>query len=78
MEAAKIALNLAQKNLEAEQRKYELGAETLFVVLETQSELAQVKQSLIQAQVGYQLAVASVYYATGELLGNYNVKIAGS
>ena len=78
MEAAKIALNLAQKNMQAEQRKYELGAETLFVVLETQSELAQVEQSLIQAQVGYQLAVASVYFATGELLGNYNVKIAGS
>jgi outer membrane protein len=76
MEAAKIALNLAQKNLQAEQRKYELGAETIYFVLETQSELAQVEQSLIQAQVGYQLAVASVYYSTGELLGNYNVEIA--
>lgn len=77
MEAAKIALNLAQKNLEAEQRKYELGAETLFVLLETQSELAQAEQSLIQAQIGYQVAVSSVYYSTGELLGNYNVEIAG-
>jgi len=77
MEAAKIALNLAQKNLQAEQRKLELGAETLFVVLETQTELAQVQQSLIQSQVNYQLAVASVYYSTGELLGNYNVEIAG-
>ncbi len=78
MEAAKIALNLAQKNLQAEQRKYELGAETLYVVLETQSELAQAEQSVIQAQVGYQLAVASVYYSTGELLGNYNVEIAAT
>lgn len=77
MEAARNALNLAQKNLQAEQRKYELGAETIYFVLEAQSELAQVEQSLIQAQVGYQLAVASVYYSTGELLGNYNVEIAG-
>lgn len=77
MEAAKNALNLAQKNLQAEQRKYELGAETIYFVLEAQSELAQVEQSLIQAQVGYQLAVASVYYSTGELLGNYSVEIAG-
>lgn len=77
MEAAKIALNLAQKNLQAEQRKYELGAETMFVVLQTQSELAQVEQSLIQAEVGYQLAVATLYYSTGEVLGNYNVQIAG-
>lgn len=78
MEAAKIALNLAQKNLQAEQRKYELGAETLYVLLETQSELAQAEQSVIQAQVGYQLAVASVYYSTGELLGTYNVEIAAT
>ncbi len=78
MEAAKIALNLAQKNLQAEQRKYELGAETLYVLLQTQSELAQAEQSAIQAQVGYQLAVASVYYSTGELLGNYNVEIAAT
>ncbi|MGC1106838.1 MAG: TolC family protein [Candidatus Acidiferrales bacterium] len=77
IEAAKIALNLAQKNMQAEQRKYELGAETLFVVLETQSELAQGEQSLIQAQVDYQLAVASVYLSTGELLSNFNVEIAG-
>lgn len=77
MEAAKIALDLAQKNLQAEQRKLELGSETLFVLLETQTELSQVEQSLIQAQVSYQIAVASVYYSTGELLGNYNVEIAG-
>ncbi|MFZ0638896.1 MAG: TolC family protein [Candidatus Acidiferrales bacterium] len=77
MEAAKIALNLAQKNMQAEQRKYELGSETLFVVLETQTELATGEQSLIQAQVDYQLAVASVYLSTGELLSNFNVEIAG-
>lgn len=77
MEAAKIALDLGQKNLQAEQRKYELGSETLFVLLETQTELAQSEVSLIQSQVNYQLAVASMYYSTGELLGNYNVEIAG-
>lgn len=78
MEAAKIALNLAQKNMQAEQRKYELGAETLYVVLQTQSELAQAEQSAIQAQVNYQLAVASLYYSTGELLGTYNIEIAAT
>jgi outer membrane protein len=76
MEAAKIALDLAQKNLQAEQRKYELGAETLFVVLQTQTELASAEESLLQAQVGYQLAVVSVDNATGELLGHFGVQIA--
>lgn len=78
MEAAKIALDLGQKNLQAEQRKYELGSETLFVLLETQTELSQAEQSLIQAQVNYRIAVSTVYYSTGELLGNYNVEIAGA
>jgi len=39
MAAAKIALNLSQKTLDAEQHKYELGAETVFFVLEAQTEL---------------------------------------
>jgi outer membrane protein len=76
MEAAKIALDLAQKNLQAEQRKYELGAETLFVVLQTQTELASAEESLLQAQVGYQLAVVSVDNATGGLLDHFGVQIA--
>ncbi len=40
MSAAKIARDLTQKNLDAEQRKYELGAETIFVLLDTQTQLA--------------------------------------
>ncbi|HEV2488601.1 MAG TPA: TolC family protein [Candidatus Acidoferrales bacterium] len=76
MEAAKIALDLAQKNLQAEQRKYSLGAETLFVVLQTQTELASAEESLLQAQVGYQLAVVSVDNATGGLLDHFGVEVA--
>lgn len=76
MEAAKISLDLAQKNLQAEQRKYELGAETLFVLLQTQTELATAEESLLQAQVGYQLAVVSVDNATGGLLDHFGVEIA--
>lgn len=76
LEAAKISLDLAQKNLQAEERKYELGSETLFVVLQTQTELAQAEQSLLQADIDYQLAVASVEFATGTLLDHFGVQIA--
>src|SRR5258708_2152249 len=41
MEASKVALDLAQKSLRADERKYELGAETVFFVLDSQIVLAQ-------------------------------------
>lgn len=74
--AGKEALDLAQKTMAAEQRKYELGSGTIFFVLEAQTELASAQQSLLQSEVGYQMALASVDHATGELLEPYQVQIA--
>ena len=74
--ASKEALDLAQKTMSAEQRKYELGSSTIFLVLEAQTELATAQQSLLQAEIGYQMAVAAVDHATGELLEPYHVQIA--
>jgi outer membrane protein TolC len=76
MVAGKESLELARKNMAAEQRKYELGQGTLFLTLEAQTEFAQAEQSLLQAEVGYQVAVAGLDHATGELLQPYNVQIA--
>lgn len=75
VEAAKVSLDLAQKNLQAEQRKYELGNQTIFFVLEAQTEMAQSEQALVQAQVGYQMALAALDHATGELLSRHHVQI---
>jgi outer membrane protein TolC len=74
--AGKEALDLAQKTMAAEQRKYDLGSETIFFVLEAQTELASAQLGLLQAEVNYQLAVAGVDHATGELLGPYHLQIA--
>ena len=74
--AGKEAVDLAMKNTAAEQRKYELGPGTIFLVLEAQTELAAAQQSLLQAEVGYQLAVAGVDHATGQLLEPYTRYIA--
>jgi outer membrane protein len=76
VEAAKVALDLAQKTLKAEERKYELGSETIFFVLEAQTELSTAEQSLVQAQVNYQLAVAAVDHATGDLLEHHHVQFS--
>lgn len=74
--AGKESLDLAKKTMASEQRKYELGSGTIFLVLEAQTEVADAEQSLLQAEVGYQLAVAAVDHATGELLDPYHVQIA--
>jgi outer membrane protein len=73
--AGKDALELARKTMAAEQRKYELGSSTIFLVLEAQTELAAAEQSLIQAEVGYQIAVAGIDHATGKLLQPYQIQI---
>jgi len=74
--AGKTSFELAQKSLAADQRKYELGAETIFFVLDAQTALATAELSLLQAQVGYQVALAAVDHATGGLLQPYHVQVA--
>ena len=75
MEAAKIAVDLARESLHADERKYELGAEPVFFVLDAQTQLAQAELNLIQAQVNFQIAVAQLDHATGDLLEHHHVEI---
>jgi outer membrane protein len=74
--AGKTSLDLAQKSLAADQRKYELGAETNFFVLDSQTKLAQSELDLLQTQINYQIARATLDRATGSLLEPYHVQIA--
>jgi outer membrane protein len=73
MTAAKDSRELAAKNLAAEERKYQLGAETIFFVLDAQNQLSQAEQSLVQAQISYQKALAEVDHATGSLLAKHKL-----
>lgn len=76
MAAAKDAVDLAQKNLAAEQRKYELGTQTIFFVLEAQTELAQAELSLVQEQIAYQNSMAAIDHATASLADRYHIAIS--
>jgi outer membrane protein len=76
MAAGSASYDLAQKTLASEQRKFELGAETNFFVLDAQTKLAQAELTLLQTQVNYRLALASVSHSTGDLLSPYHVQIA--
>lgn len=75
MEAAKVAVDLARETLHADERKYELGAEQIFFVLDAQTQLALAELSLIQSQVNFQLAVTQVDHATGDLLEHHHVQV---
>jgi outer membrane protein len=76
--AAKIARDLAEKTVESEQRKYELGTGTIFLVLEAQTELATTETTMVQAEVNYQMALAAVDHATGTLLERHHVQLEQS
>jgi outer membrane protein len=71
--AAQASRDLAAKNLAAEERKYQLGAQTIFFVLDAQNQLSQAEQSLVQAQISYQKALAEVDHATGSLLAKHRL-----
>ncbi len=57
-----------EKNLQAEQKKFENGMSTNFFVLQRQDELDQARSSELQAQIAYAKAVTSLEKAVGNLL----------
>ncbi len=73
IEAAKTARDLAQKNVEAEQQKYELGGVTAFEVLDAQARLATVESSLLDAYVGYRKTLISYQRAVWTLLDGMGI-----
>ena len=68
VEAATAARDLARKNVDAEQQKYELGTITAFELLDSQTRLASSESALLNAHVGYQEAYVSYRRATWTLL----------
>ena len=74
--AGKTALDLAQKMLAAEQRKAQLGTENVFFQLDAQTRVATAQATLLQSEVDYQAAIATLHNATGSLLQDYDVQIS--
>src|SRR5215469_7490899 len=68
VKAAQAAVALAQQSLDAEQKKYKLGASTSTSVLNYQSQLATAKSTLVSAEAAYEKAEVELDRATGLLL----------
>jgi outer membrane protein TolC len=73
--AAQTSRDLAAKTLSAEERKYQLGAGTIFFVLDAQNQLSAAELALVQSHIAYQRALAEVDHASGSILAKHNLSV---
>lgn len=66
--ASRTARDAAERNLEAERRRYENGMTTNFQVLQIQQQLSDSRVRELQALVGYNQAVAAYHRQVGDIL----------
>ena len=73
--ASRAARDAAEKNLDAERRRYENGMSTNFQVLQIQQQLSDARVREIQALVGYNKAVSAYHRAVGDILEVRNITV---
>ncbi len=76
MQQAAVALDFSRKRLDAEQKKYDLGVNTAFIVLDAQDDLVQSEADLLQEAIGYRQAVVTLLQSTGELLEARGIQLS--
>lgn len=74
--AAQAAVDLAQQSLDAEQKKYALGASTTTLVLQQSSGLTQARSNLVAARAAYEKSRVELDRATGLLLEHNGIDMA--
>ena len=75
VQAYKLARELAQEKLEAEQKKLRVGMATNYEVLLHQRDLADAQSSELRAVIDYNLALAALDKALGMTLEKKNIKM---
>lgn len=75
IEAATASVDFANRNLEAEQTKFENGLSTNYQVLQIQEDLAAARLSLINAYLSYHHSHVAYRVALGTLLADYGIEI---
>ncbi|HWB87096.1 MAG TPA: TolC family protein [Bryobacteraceae bacterium] len=70
-----VARDFAQKYLDAENKKYELGTETVFFVLQAQNALVQAESAVVQNSVNLRRNMLNLLSRTGELLDQRGIVI---
>ena len=73
VEAARKGRELAQQTLEAEQKKFQLGASTPILVLQAQRDLAQAESNVVTAMSSYAKSKVELDRATGLTLAHLGI-----
>lgn len=74
--AALKSRELQEQTLDAEQKKYNLGASTIFQVVQAQRDLANARTNLIATQNQFAVAQINLDRSTGHTLTAHNISIA--
>jgi len=74
--SAQAAVDLARQSLDAEQKKYALGASTSTLVLQNQAGMTQAEVTLVSAKAAYEKAEVELDRAIGLLLDHAGIQIA--
>jgi len=74
--SAQAALDLGRQSLDAEQKKYALGASTSTLVLQNEAAMTQAEVTLVSAKAAYEKAEVELDRAIGLLLDHAGIQIA--
>jgi len=75
IEAAVKAVLLAQRTLDAEQKKFKLGESTVFLVIQAQRDLATAEGNEVKARSTYAKALTQFRQASGTILADYHIEL---
>jgi outer membrane protein len=75
VELAKTARDLAQKRVDAEGKKYELGIDTIFFLLTAQTDLTTAESQLVNQTINYRLSQLALLRALGTLLEERGIAV---
>jgi outer membrane protein len=75
VEMARIARDLAQKRVDADQKRYDLGTTTLFFLLASQNDLATAESQLVREMINYRRNQLTLLQRTGELLQERGITV---
>ncbi len=75
IDATRVARDLSQRRLEAEQKKFEVGMSTSFLIVQAQRDLSLAAASELRALIDFVKAIAALERAKGTILDRSNVAV---
>lgn len=75
LKLAQLSVDFAQKRLDAEQKKYDLGVTTIFFLLDAQNRLAEAQSQLVTEASQYRRNLTNLLRVSGQLLRERNVVV---